>query len=66
MALGYGFGGGIKMTCFLHTYAPCWDVLRMHLRWDQVVGIPKRRIFNHKAMVHDDTLVISYLQACEV
>jgi hypothetical protein len=51
---------------FLNTYVLCWDVLRMYLRWDQVVGIPKMRILNQKAMVHDDTLVISYLQACEI
>jgi hypothetical protein len=36
---------------FLHTSTPYWDVLGMYLKQNQIVGIPKKGILNHKAMV---------------
>jgi hypothetical protein len=52
VAWWYGFWGGTKMTCFCKAmYFKHWDVLRRYLKWEWVVGIPKMRTLNWKAMV---------------
>jgi hypothetical protein len=40
------------MTCFcIPMYFKHWDVLKKYLKWEWVLGVPKRRTLNWRAMV---------------